>query len=142
MQSLEIDWEFPPKAFAVGVSTDGVKWAEVFSTDSNVLTTTSLSLSTSAKQVQITMHEVRPLASAIFTFCKFCVRPMQSMVFSKGTPCMVCRASRYWRRACRASSRIVQSQPRAKMHVINISKAMWEIMACAPAPHCGVSCLH
>ena len=41
LRDLEIAWEFPAKSFSVGVTSDGVKWSEVFATDSNVL---SLSL--------------------------------------------------------------------------------------------------
>ena len=58
LQSVTIDWEFPPKSFAVGVSEDGVKWAETFATDSNVLASTSLPLGlVPASQLRIVMHE-------------------------------------------------------------------------------------
>ena len=59
LETLSIDWEFPAKSFTVGISTDGVKWPEVFATDSNVVTATSVPLSfASATKVRIVMHEV------------------------------------------------------------------------------------
>ena len=58
LQSVDVDWEFPPKSFTVGLSEDGVKWTEAFATDSNVLATTSLPLGlASASQLRIVMHE-------------------------------------------------------------------------------------
>ena len=58
LQSVDVDWEFPPKSFTVGLSEDGVKWTEAFATDSNVLATTSLPLGlASASQLRLVMHE-------------------------------------------------------------------------------------
>ena len=58
LQSVEVDWEFPPKSFTVGLSEDGVHWTEAFATDSNVLATTSLPLGlASASQLRLVMHE-------------------------------------------------------------------------------------
>ena len=45
---------------SVAVSTDGVKWSEVFATDTNVLSSVSIQLgSISASRVRVVMHEVR-----------------------------------------------------------------------------------
>ena len=58
LQSVNVDWEFPPKSFTVGLSEDGVKWTEAFATDSNVLASTSLPLGlAAASQLRIVMHE-------------------------------------------------------------------------------------
>ena len=60
LESLDLSWEFPAKSFAVSVSSDGVKWAEVYATDSNILASTHVSLgSVSASKVRVVMHEVR-----------------------------------------------------------------------------------
>ena len=54
----EVLWEFPAKAFTISVSTDGLKWSEVYATDSNVLTSTNVALgSISASKVRVVMHE-------------------------------------------------------------------------------------
>ena len=59
LQSLSIDWEFPAKSFAVGLSADGVKWTEVFATDSNVLANNNVPLGyASATKLRVVMHEV------------------------------------------------------------------------------------
>lgn len=58
LSSVSIDWEFPAKSFAVSVSTDGVKWSEVFATDSNVLSATNIPLgSVPASKARVVMHE-------------------------------------------------------------------------------------
>jgi hypothetical protein len=58
LRDLEIAWEFPAKSFSVGVTSDGVKWSEVFATDSNVLSSTRIALgSTSATKLRVVMHE-------------------------------------------------------------------------------------
>ena len=60
LRSAEIQWEFPAKAFSITTSTDGVKWSEVYATDSNVLSSSSIALgSASASKVRIVMHEAR-----------------------------------------------------------------------------------
>ena len=65
LRSADILWEFPAKSFALSVTTDGVKWSEVFATDSNVLSTTSIPLgAVPASKVRIVMHEV--LARVVF----------------------------------------------------------------------------
>jgi len=54
----QVLWEFPAKAFTISVSTDGLKWSEVYATDSNVLTSTNVALgSISASKVRVVMHE-------------------------------------------------------------------------------------
>lgn len=63
LRAVDISWEFPAKSFTVAVSTDGVKWSEVFATDTNVLSSVSIQLgSISASRVRVVMHE----ASASF----------------------------------------------------------------------------
>jgi len=58
LSDLEIAWEFPAKSFSVGVSSDGVKWSEVFATDSNILSSTRIALgSMSATKLRVVMHE-------------------------------------------------------------------------------------
>ena len=60
LRAVDISWEFPAKSFTVAVSTDGVKWSEVFATDTNVLSSVSIQLgSISASRVRVVMHEVR-----------------------------------------------------------------------------------
>ena len=89
---MTIDWEFPPKSFAVGLSEDGVTWTEIFATDSNVLASTSLPLGLArASQLRIVMHE-----ACLFVYVSQCRvifspyydRPMHSMASSKGMPCL------------------------------------------------------
>ena len=92
LESLNIDWEFPAKSFAVGLSLDGVRcsclcmscysilwkivirvkrWTEAFATDSNVLASTSISLgSARASKVRVIMHEVIRIYKHIPVFCK------------------------------------------------------------------------
>lgn len=66
LESLAIAWEFPAKSFAISVSSDGVKWVEVFATDSNVLASTQVSLgAVTASKVKVVMHEVL-LLQALF----------------------------------------------------------------------------
>jgi hypothetical protein len=59
LRSASILWEFPAKSFTVSVSTDGVKWSEVFATDSNVLSSTTIPLgAVAATKARVVMHEV------------------------------------------------------------------------------------
>merc|ERR1712166_849861 len=58
LSAAEIQWEFPAKAFSITTSTDGVKWSEVFATDSNVLSSSSIALgAVPAAKVRVTMRE-------------------------------------------------------------------------------------
>merc|ERR1712057_71096 len=58
LNAVDIQWEFPAKAFTVSVSTDGTKWSEVHATDSNILSSSSIALgSTQAAKVKVVMHE-------------------------------------------------------------------------------------
>lgn len=58
LSAVSIDWEFPAKAFTVSVSTDGVKWSEVYATDSNVLGSSSIALgAVPATKVRVDMRE-------------------------------------------------------------------------------------
>ena len=62
LSSVDLQWEFPATSFAISVSTDGVKWSEVYATDSNVLTSNRIVLgSVAATRVRVVMHEVRCL---------------------------------------------------------------------------------
>ena len=78
LSAAEVLWEFPAKAFTISVSTDGIKWSEVYATDSNVLTSTSVPLgSLTASKVRVVMHEasvflyaVLGLASDRISFCR------------------------------------------------------------------------
>ena len=68
LQSIELSWEFPARAFAVASSVDGEHFADVFATDANVLKSSRVSLGgTLARKLRISMFEVRimsPLTSA------------------------------------------------------------------------------
>ena len=67
LNAIDIQWEFPAKAFTVSVSTDGAKWSEVHATDSNILSSSSIALgSTPAAKVRVVMHEAG---------CEACVCP-------------------------------------------------------------------
>ena len=60
LETLAVAWEFPAKSFVVSVSSDGVKWTEVFATDSNILASTKISLgSVAASKARVVMHEAR-----------------------------------------------------------------------------------
>jgi len=58
LTAINVDWEFPAKAFTVSVSTDGVKWSEVHSTDSNILSSSRISLGlVTASKIKVVMHQ-------------------------------------------------------------------------------------
>jgi len=58
VSEVAVNWEFPAKAFTVSVSMDGVKWTEVYATDSNVLGTSIISLgAVPAARVRVVMKE-------------------------------------------------------------------------------------
>jgi len=44
LQWAEIEWVFPAKSFTMSLSVDGVQWAEVYSTDTNVLKSSNVAL--------------------------------------------------------------------------------------------------
>lgn len=60
---LEVAWAFPPKSFAVHVSPDGSSFVEVYSTDSNVLSTSVVPLMAGARFIKVIMSEARCCAS-------------------------------------------------------------------------------
>jgi len=58
LSEVSVDWEFPAKAFTVSVSTDGVQWSEVYATDSNILSSSSIALgAVPAAKVRVAMRE-------------------------------------------------------------------------------------
>ena len=60
LSSVQVDWEFPAKAYTLSVSVDGVKWSEVHATDSNVLRSSRIALgSVPASKVRLIMHQAR-----------------------------------------------------------------------------------
>lgn len=72
ISTVGIHWEFPAKSFTVSVSTDGVKWSEVYATDSNILSSSSIALgSAPAAKVKVVMHEVQRVCLARL-FCGMC----------------------------------------------------------------------
>ena len=59
VQAIDINWEYPAKSFTVSLTADGVKWEEVFATDSNILSETHIPVGLiGATKVRIVMHEV------------------------------------------------------------------------------------
>ena len=87
LESLSLAWEFPAKSFAVSVSSDGVKWTEVFATDSNLLASTQVFLgSVTATKVRVIMHEVHSLhilAEKIYLSHDGVLRRMRCMALSR-----------------------------------------------------------
>lgn len=62
LQAVEIAWEYPAKQFSIALSQDSVRWAEVFSTDSNMVHTTKVRLgSRPSNQVRVSMRRPHPL---------------------------------------------------------------------------------
>ena len=60
LQSLEIVWEFPARAFAIAASVDGARFTDIFATDANVLHTSRISLGhVVARKLRISLVEVR-----------------------------------------------------------------------------------
>ena len=69
LETLAVAWEFPAKSFVVSVSSDGVKWTEVFATDSNILASTKIALgSVAASKVRVVMHEASDTNLYIFAY--------------------------------------------------------------------------
>ena len=62
IQAINIQWEHPAKSFSVSLTADGVKWQEVFATDSNVLGTTNIPIGhVRATKARVVMHEARTI---------------------------------------------------------------------------------
>ena len=62
LQSVEVVWEFPARAFAIAASADGARFSDVFATDANVLHTSRISLGhVVARKLRISLVEVRCL---------------------------------------------------------------------------------
>ena len=67
LSTVGIQWEFPAKSFTVGVSADGIKWSEVYATDSNVLSSNTIALGSA--RVRVVMHEARGFHARRSEFC-------------------------------------------------------------------------
>jgi len=66
IQAINIQWEHPAKSFSVSLTADGVKWQEVFATDSNVLGTTNIPIGhVRATKARVVMHEAHANRGAI-----------------------------------------------------------------------------
>ena len=92
LEHAEIEWELPAKSFALDLSTDGVQWSEVYSTDTNVVKSLTLPLGYQrATKARLVMREVRCELCAVLV-CSFDalfrsrIRHMDS---SRGTRSMV-----------------------------------------------------
>ena len=59
LQRVEILWEFPAKSFSISLSSDGLSWVEVYSTDLNGLKQSFINLGhQSARKLRLSMREV------------------------------------------------------------------------------------
>ena len=59
LQRVEILWEFPAKSFSISLSSDGLSWADVYSTDANGLKESFVNLGhQSARKLRLSMREV------------------------------------------------------------------------------------
>ena len=62
LSDADIRWEYPPRSFTVAVSVDGEHWSDVFSTDSNVLNSTRISMGPRpASRAKLVMRAAHPL---------------------------------------------------------------------------------
>lgn len=61
-RELDIAWVFPPKTFRVRVSADGHAFADVYSTESNVVATSSVPLLVDTRFIEVVMVEARGCA--------------------------------------------------------------------------------
>merc|ERR1711879_1084376 len=94
LESLDIDWEFPAKSFAIGLSLDGVRWTEAFATDSNVLATTSISLgSAKASKVRVIMHEAHAVDGKFKGHAVFGIASLEILAKSMQTIVEDCAAA-------------------------------------------------
>lgn len=61
IQHISIQWEYLAKSFTVSLTADGVKWQEVFATDSNVLGITNVPTGLmKATKARVVMQEACP----------------------------------------------------------------------------------
>ena len=59
LHEVEILWEFPAKSFSISLSSDGLSWAEVYSTDLDGLKKSVVNLGhQSARKLRLSMREV------------------------------------------------------------------------------------
>ena len=96
LASVEIAWEFPAKAFAVSISTDGVKWSEVHATDSNVLSSSRMLGSARASKIKLVMHQVRMPMHALHNGAAL-LRSVRQLATFVGTQCMGFGEYLFWR---------------------------------------------
>ena len=90
LQSIEVAWEFPAKAFSVSCSVDGIHFADAYSTDVNILNTTRAPLDVTAKLLKITMIEARLYAPRVHAPARpmyVCVSPTRSRAHMQDTSC-------------------------------------------------------
>ena len=67
LQSIELSWEFPARAFAVASSVDGEHFTDVYATDANVLKSSRVSLGgVLARKLRISMFEVCAISLLAF----------------------------------------------------------------------------
>ena len=70
LQRVEILWEFPAKSFSISLSSDGLSWAEVYSTDANGLKESFVNLAhQSARKLRLTMREVSARRACCLCLC-------------------------------------------------------------------------
>jgi len=125
LSAAEVLWEFPAKAFTISVSTDGIKWSEVYATDSNVLTSTSVPLgSITASKVRVVMHEASVFLYAVvgLTSDRLTFRRQQRhsrVTVFMASDCCPCTRSDY-----KLLSKTVLPQRKAMMLGTSISRHM------------------
>ena len=120
------------------MTVDGVKWSEVFATDSNILSSTRIALgSISATKLRVVMHEACGFAS-VQCLLLVCASRRQVHLF-RGRLCMGYRRCLWGHTDCKALLLIAQQQAKAATPVTNISKPSWGSSRLDPAKHCEVS---
>ena len=96
LASVEIAWEFPAKAFAVSISTDGVKWSEVHATDSNILSSSRITLgSAHASKIKVVMHQVRVVTHVLHDAAAL-QRSVRQLAIFMGTLCTAFGNCLFW----------------------------------------------
>ena len=90
LQRVEILWEFPAKSFSISLSSDGLSWAEVYSTDANGLKESFVNLGhQSARKLRLTMREVSARRACCLCLCVLArglCRHIRRAAFTLGMP--------------------------------------------------------